>query len=163
MKKNNKGFSLIELLIVIAVIAVVTSASTVTFQMIYNAKVSTAARKVQSYCKTVRLNNMTKAQLKYIHIFRDGSGEYYINIDENKSTDTSKKDEAIGNPSLAIKYVTASSSSVANNITIFFDRNGQCEILKGASRIDDVIQLRFTNGSRISNVNISKVTGKVTM
>ena len=36
MKKNNKGYSLVEIIIVMAIIGVVGSAGTISFRMIYN-------------------------------------------------------------------------------------------------------------------------------
>lgn len=165
MKKNNKGYSLVEIIIVMAIIGVVGSAGTISFRMIYNARVTTVARKVHSYCKTVRLNNMTKAQMKYIHIFKDSSdGTYYINIDEQQNIDTSVKKEEIGNATLGVRYVVDSSSLSADEITIFFGRNGQCEVIDNAGNpISNVKQLKFTNGSRTAELNISTVTGKITM
>ena len=163
MKKNNKGFSLVEILIVIAILAVVSSAGTISVKMIYNARVSTVARKVHSYCKTVRLNNMTKAKIKYIHIFME-NGNYYINIDEQISINKSKTDEEIGNATLSVKYVTSSNIVSADNISIYFDRSGQCKVVDSSgTEISGVTGLRFSNGNRVSNLMISNVTGKVTM
>ena len=101
--------------------------------------------------------------MKYIHIFKK-NGNYYINIDEQISIDTSKTNEEIGNATLSVKYVTSLSATSADNITIYFDRNGQCKVLNSSgTEIGEVIGLRFSNGTRVSNLTISNVTGKVTM
>ena len=166
-KVNNKGYSLIEIIIVVAIVAIVSSAGTASLNLIHNSKVSTAARTVNSYCKSVRLNNMTKKELKYIHVFKKNNSNY-VYVDSNKSANLTKTEKEIGNTNLAIYYGSTSGSKSAitndNVITITFDRSGQCQLLnKSGSIISTVDLLSFTNGKRSSDIIISKLTGKVTM
>ena len=167
MKNNNKGYTLIEIIIVIAILAVVTSAATVSFRLIYNTRVTTSARTVQSIAKTARLNNMTKQKLKYIHLLKK-DGLNYMYIDENLTTDMTKGDQQLGSTDMAIVYGPSDGTMIglANNkaITIYFDRSGRCFTynMSGAP-LPDIDTLEFTNGTRTSTINISRITGKVSM
>lgn len=160
---NNKGFSLVELLVIIAILGVVTSGTYLSFNAIYNSKVTTASKVVSTYTKSVRLNNMTKVQNKYIHIYLN-DGQYYINIDNNKNIDTNVTEEKIGPPGMGVKYFTLSSSENTSGITITFNRSGQSEYYNASgSRIYNVKGLKFVNGTRSASIRIVEATGKTYM
>ncbi len=167
MKNNNKGYTLIEILIVIAILAVVTSSATISFRLIYNTRVTTSARTVQSVAKTARLNNMTKQGLKYIHLLRK-DGLNYMYIDDTLETDMSKGDQQLGSTDMAIVYGPSGGTMIglANDkaITIYFDRSGRCYTYnKEGAQLPDIDTVAFTNGTRTSTINISRITGKVSM
>ena len=165
--KNNKGYSLVEILIVICILAVVSSSATISFRLIYNSKVTTGARTLQTLCKTARLNNMTKEKLKYIHIFKK-DGANYVYVDEQLNGNTTNKEEQIGSAQMSISYGTSGGTfkAITNDkvLTIYFDRSGQCYMYdKSGVGINNVDTLGFTNGARTAIVNISRITGKVSM
>ncbi|MBE5935125.1 MAG: prepilin-type N-terminal cleavage/methylation domain-containing protein [Lachnospiraceae bacterium] len=168
MKNNNKGYSLVEIIIVIAILAVVTSGAGISFRLIYNTRVTTGARNIQSMCKAARLNNMTKQKLKYIHLFRR-DGTYYVYVDDQLTGATSNMDEQIGSVDMGISYGPRSGGTtlLANNkvFTIYFDRSGKCYFYDAAGNMlsSNITRILFSNGKRQATVNISKITGKVTM
>ncbi len=167
MKNNNKGYSLVEILIVIAILAVVTSAATVSFRLIHNTKVTTSARLIQSTAKTARLNNMTKQELKYIHILKKG-GINYMYVDEVKEVDPSKAEKQLGNADMGVAYGPMGGTVITltngRSFTLYFDRSGRCICYNNSGNpVDNVDGIVFSNGTRKSTVNISIITGKVSM
>lgn len=86
--KNNKGYSLVEMIIVIAIIAVLTSAALVTITLINSAKAKEAGVTLDS--EISRLVAQSKSQMP---IFDDGSGtkaehkDYNFAIAIYKNTD----------------------------------------------------------------------------
>ena len=167
MKDNNKGYTLIEILIVMAILAVVTSAATVSFRLIYNTKVTTSARIIQSTAKTARLNNMTKQKLKYIHLVKT-DGINYMYVDETKDVDISKVEQQLGNTDMGISYGPMGGTIMGlgngKSITIYFDRSGRCYVYNSSGNpVANVDTIIFSNGTRTSTVNISRITGKVSM
>lgn len=59
---NNKGFSLLELLIVMAVSAVVVGFASLSISTYYNAKVNDAAARMESMIRRARTESMSKGQ-----------------------------------------------------------------------------------------------------
>ena len=69
MKENNKGFSLVELLIIMAVLGIASSAAFMGFNVIHNSNVNNSAGTVNSTLSSIRMNNMSKVNMQYLQIY----------------------------------------------------------------------------------------------
>lgn len=90
MWKNQKGFSLIELIIVIAIIAVLAGASVAMFGHISYANTKKAAAEVDSALSKLRLDTMSDAEHEYLYIYPWTDGYYMKLVDANESVTTVK-------------------------------------------------------------------------
>lgn len=75
---NNKGFSLIELLVVIVIVAVITGMTTITLVVVDNANVSKAANTFNTAINTARVQSMSRGpEAGGLHITRENGILYY--------------------------------------------------------------------------------------
>ena len=163
--KNNKGFSLVELIIVIAILAVVTGGSIVGFGYLYRTDVKSTVKKIDSSLLKTQSYTTSKStggrDVKMI-LKTDGSGNYCIGYEGIEG----QEDVKIGKSRLAIKCYKTDGTQVtvgSNQVKICFDRatggllpvdendpNGVCW-----SKIEV-----SAGGTRTCTITISKVTGK---
>lgn len=77
MKKNhNKGFSMIEMIIVIAIIGVFTGLASIGFGYIKSGNVKAAAQNLDSSLSKLKYDAMSKANMPYLYVYKTG-GKYY--------------------------------------------------------------------------------------
>lgn len=161
--KNNKGYTLVELLVAIAIIGVVASVTVVGSKMARSANVANAANVVNSYMASIRMNNMSKVTMQYLHIYRYKDMDYY-SIDNNKSIDFSDLENPIGNADSVIFYQTSGESTITNNngITISYNRAGECKIYNKSGTLisDDLRSLTFASSRKTVIVRVLPAIGK---
>ena len=153
--KENKGYSLIELIIVLAIIVVMTGVSMVTITIIHNARAREASTKfenalseLQQNAKMCVVSDTNEPDYRFaLAIYKDNS-KYYMkrgyylgnNLDMSKSTSYLFVDSENGNGGkgesfsayIKVKYVDE--SGVERDITemddkpvyIIYDRQGMC-------------------------------------
>lgn len=163
MKINNKGFSLVELLIVMAILGIVGSGVFMGFNVIHNANVNNSAGIINSYLSAVRMNNMSKVQSQYLHIYRKGGYNYYY-VDDKAKIDFNYKIHKLGTSSTNISYVTTNSIRITDNhgISISFTRSGECKLYKSDGSLDtvDLNGITFYNATRNKAIRILPAIGK---
>ena len=104
MKLNNKGFSLVELIVVVLIMAIVTGTATVSVVIVYNARVKKAARVLRSQLELCRQKTMAKEDKTgtsgvYMKLYLE-DGDYYATIYDGE---TIVKSEKLGSDQLTIK------------------------------------------------------------
>lgn len=108
--KNNKGFSLIELLVTLAVIVIVGSGVILGIGLLTGTGAKKFASKLDDGLKLTKTICLSK-ESGNLEFSRDASGEYYIEITGNVK-------EKIGKSSLTVVYTTGSgASAVDTNMT----------------------------------------------
>lgn len=128
--KQNKGFSLVELIVVIAVMSVLTGVGIVQIRLIsaYNAK--QCAANIETQLNKVQINTMARMSAE-LEIYQNASGLYFAKITEKKGnslTDT-VTEKQVGKSSLLITYSTDDLDTNivtlddANPLRIQFDRS----------------------------------------
>lgn len=166
--KNNRGFSLIEMIIVIAILAVVGAVGLGFMTIQSNAKLNECANKISSSISKVRIDAMSKSKNEmqyYITIGKDSvadGGNFYL-IKHMDGTDVK---EIIGSKDFIITY-TAEDGSVENvvtgsNLVIKFERmtGGLKATFPGNKYIKEI---KVSNGTRDKKLAIISLTGKVTI
>lgn len=137
---NQKGFTLVEVLITIAIIAISIGLSTFGLQIVYDSRTEGAAKNFESDLKTIRLNSITYTDRKYYLQWKyDASTGYsYEIVDFNNPTspDNSIKTvqihkkidiQVIKNSGTAqsLKDLLAEIPTKVMQVTIMFGKNGE--------------------------------------
>ncbi len=104
MKNHNEGFSLVEFIVVIAILAIFTGVGISAFSYVGLANASKCSYKIDSGLTKLKSYNMSDADKTYMYIMHKNNG-YYLAYSTNPSSPPSlSKAEHIGNGSLLIKY-----------------------------------------------------------
>ncbi len=123
--KNNQGFSLIELVIAIAILAIVSVGSFSAMGYLSMANSSKCASRIDSSLTRLKSKNSAEASSTFMHLYRYND-RYYINYSDQPSyvPDASNYEEGeeIGNSRITISYQEGDLS--ASSVTI---QDGDCK------------------------------------
>ncbi len=164
--KNNKGFSLVELIIVIAILAVVTSASFVGFGYLFKTNVKNTVKKINtSLHKTQNYTTSKSSGGRDIgmRLTVDSSGNYCVQNIYNGVPE--QQGQTIGKSNLTLKcYKTDGSVTTVGStpVDIYFDRSTG-GLLPADESAPDVYWSKIeilVNGTGRCTITISKITGK---
>jgi len=78
--RNNRGFALIELIIVAFIMALLTAGVSIGYGILTNSKCRLASKKIANALELVRIENMTKKSTYSMTITQSIDGEYDLNI-----------------------------------------------------------------------------------
>lgn len=161
--KNNKGFSLVELIVVIAIMGVLTGIITISTRTILGSRVKECAANIESQLKMARETTMGKSRVT-LKIYRNESGEYYSELttyDADQTTVLSTDKKRVGRKSITLKYSTDSVSyTTMNNSDSFiveYDRSSGA--MKNQSSC--VREIVISSGSKEKKIKMYPETGKV--
>lgn len=169
--KDNRGFSLVELVIVIAIIAVLSAATISGLGYIWGTNVRSCANELKTAVGKTQITTMGKTETT-LHIYKDpASGDYYKQelVVNGISASTSAEDpQKIGSGLVDIQFRTFPSGTLidltgSNTLDIQFDRSSGAQKVMtagaGAGECCDRIIVSF--GSRKEDVVLVPATGKV--
>lgn len=163
MKKNNQGFSLVELIVVIALMAILVG-GVISYVGTYGStKVKNCAKEIESHFSETKVCAMSKSQA-YMIIYANDTGVYVKSVQGSNS-----ETEKIGEKGLKVSYrnerngttYTTVGTTEAAGLKIEFDRaSGACKKMA-----DDkyCYAIQVTNGTSTYTVNIEPITGKSSM
>lgn len=163
--KKNKGFSLVEILVVIAIMAVMVSAVALSYNIIDKANVAKAARTYDTAIDTARNMSMAKGPDAGVLILSMSGGKLYYQIGE-----TSEKKEICG-PMISVTVMIDSPySSRSGGIAmadgaeyrLYFNSAGTLYLGYTGGTCTNVTKLIFSRGDRHIEVILYKETGKHT-
>jgi prepilin-type N-terminal cleavage/methylation domain-containing protein len=167
-KRNNEGYTLVEILVVVALIGIALGVITMSLATLFSANAKKTAYNMSAMIAQARVNAMYKSAPVFVRFYIDGDsimGQYYeAGLPKTVA-------EVMGSDRVVVEFVTTDGTTVAfdgtpgKEIYIGFDRlSGR---LRAAS---DFASVSYTGGvsaidlsssaSAIYEVSINPVTGK---
>ncbi len=93
--KERDGFSLMEMIIVIAILGMITGGIAVTYNMVRSADVKGMAYDIDSSLTNLKSKNMGSNKQLFMHLYKQ-SGNYFIDYTEEESYTPSGEGESVG-------------------------------------------------------------------
>ncbi len=158
--KKNEGLTLIELVVVIAIMSVLVGLVGLSVSVLSRQKVSNAASDVKGLLQTAQTIAMSKKSC-YVEIKSDSDGVTFTTYTYTKDDRSDKKfmdKVTIGDQiSVSVKQAGASSfTSVGSSvIEIKYKREN------GAFTDDTIQEIMFSKGTKDVTLRLTKLTGKV--
>ena len=163
MKKNNKGFSLVELIVIIAIMAVLTTSIITYIGMIGTAEAKRCANGLSTGLSQTKVCAMSRSKASMI-VYSDDTGVYLKTVQGN-----AERVEKIGKAGTKVEYRTVRNSDAfvpvgtteANGVKIEFDRaSGACKKMASGVYCHG---FKVTCGKTTYIVNLEPLTGKATI
>ena len=178
LRKNNKGYSLVELIIVVAIIAVIGLGATWSIILVFSANAKTCSNDIVNAIAECKIMTMTKGQGNVrLIIYRDGAGGTIYGELQTRETASSPwttiKDEK---QKIGASRCSVGTSDGADDIPtgpdgawgFYFDRSTG-KLLNpaeaGITNVNDttyVDEMHVLGGRKKYLIQIEKLTGKVT-
>lgn len=160
-RKDNKGLSLIEIIIVLAIMSIIGGAFLLTTSIATDKQVSSCAEKLVSSLEQTRNLAMGK-QSGFIEVWKTAGGSVYCRMTiDGQYYGSDASGIAIGHSALSVEVTEAGSPA---NV---YDLNGHTARIEfsrsngSVSSTPAVTQIKITNGRRTVIVYIDKFTGRV--
>lgn len=158
-KIKNRGFSLIELLVVIVVLAILSVGAVSGIGMISGWKIKECTQKLDSAIGETQMNAMSKEACSLL-ISKDGDGNYYMEM-------TGMQPEKIADDSFSITYISSENPGEQpiseSGLEISFDRSsGAYQPIDRTYEGDDVYcrKIMIRRGNRTKTIRLIKDTGR---
>ena len=100
--KERDGFSLMEMIIVIAILGMITGGIAVTYNMVRSADVKGMAYDIDSSLTNLKSKNMGSNKQLFMHLYKQ-SGNYFIDYTEEESYTPSGEGESVGETGNSLK------------------------------------------------------------
>lgn len=136
--KDNRGFTLIELIIVMVIMGIVAIGSMVGYNMLNTGSAQRTVERISSMLDYVQLENMTKSKPFYLVIKINSEGDYIICVD---TFDVSNVRKTIMSEKLELKKggeITFQNTGVATEYLI-------SEVPVAGRNISDKLEVCFSN------------------
>lgn len=174
LKKNNKGYSLVELIIVIAIMAAIGTGIAMSFILVFSANAKTCANDIVSAISECKVMTMTKGKGNVrVIIYRDGeNGAIYSELQTRETPSAgwvtgNDGREKIGANRCSVTAMQSDGSekdiptSPDSAWEFYFDRSSG-KLLTEGSAVTSVTEIHVLGGSKHYVVKIEKLTGKIT-
>lgn len=159
---DNKGYSLLELIIVFAIIAVLMASVFYSIILVFSANAKSCANNIQRAIGDCKVTTMGKADA-YMELYRDDSGVYTrMHITESDGTVTDEEPEKVGTNRVNVGYTpkggTETELTPGTSIEIRFDRSSGGFKARAGGTLYDEIYVR--GGSKNYSIKMIELTGK---
>ena len=163
MKKNNKGFSLVELIIIIAIMAVVGVSVVSYIGMLGRSEARKCAKELSTSISQTKVCAMSRSNAS-MTVYADDTGVYVKSVEGSSS-----KTEKIGNKGVSVSYLNVRGGSSyipvgqteADGVKIEFDRaSGACKKLSSGNYC---YGFKITSGKTTFIIEIEPLTGKTSI
>lgn len=170
-RSNNKGFSIVELVIVVAIMAIVVGVATLSFSIVTNRKVSKYADEIVSTMERARVLTLGKEQNAVECIISEDGDQYVArilqggsviserNIGKNNVSITVYFDNGSG---VALSGITGKSpASTSSGLHFVYDRASGAFIKDVNVNGHYCTKIEVSNGSRTAQIIPVGKTGKI--
>lgn len=167
--KNNKGYSLVEIIIVVAIISVLTAGIGMSASVINNSNAKACANSIRDALADAKILAMSKgSNSTRVKLYKDVDGNLVARQEINRASagwELYGNEERIGKRKVEICYVMPGSSAEhtlnnSDSIYLSFDRaSGSFSDKAAGTIIPEKIVVR--GGNRTINIVIHELTGKV--
>lgn len=162
-KLNNMGYSLMEMVIVIAIIAVIMSTVFFSIILVFSANARTTANDIQRAIGDCKVTTMGRSEA-YMKLYRNADGDVFTQMWVKDSTNTfvPAEPQKVGTKRVTMAYRPKSGSRTefyaGDSIEIWFDRASGGFIQDGSGNLYDVIYVE--GGSKKYEITLTELTGK---
>ena len=166
MRKNNKGMSYVELLLVLAIMAILIAVASLTIGLISRANVSRGAEKLASTFNQARSVSMARGTSNgVLEITFDGSNYYYY---VGSSTDPDKEDmkvKFISSPAVvtyALDSAPTTQIPMGTMIKVEYDQSSGSikRCIDASGNVVSFHSITLTNEDKSATIRIYSATGK---
>ena len=166
--KNNKGFTLIELIIVVAILAACVGLITTSVSVVFSSGAAKCANGLNAAISKCRISAMSRSGSVYLRLYRDGvNNQIMVDYLENGVVKTS---DVIGSSNCGAVFDTDAEHSLGNLgsdsvLCITFDRDtGALDTLKSdgsqpAGSIPQCSYIAVSGGGRTYKISFVPATG----
>lgn len=171
---NNRGASVVELLIIMAIIAVLLSGSIIAFSILDNSNIKQASRTTKTYIEKTRSSAMSVVADEWYFTLTKSGDNYKANVyktytNAENATVTDMMEEKLLGTRISAAFVAGADELAigdGNVVKITFEpSSGKVKkvTFDGTeySPTENMISIRFTAGNDVNNVNLYFVSGKV--
>lgn len=102
-QREKDGFSLIEMIIIIAILGLITGGIAVTYNLVRSADVKGMAYDIDSSLTNLKSKNMGSNKQLFMHLYRQ-SGKYFLDYTEDESYTPAGEGEEIGEAGISLQY-----------------------------------------------------------
>lgn len=162
-KINNKGFSIVEIIIVVSILAVLTGVASMSISVLTTRPVDDCTQRLKTVLEGNRITTMGKLS-SYLEIYKDGEGYIYI----REYIDGEAKEKRIGENSVNVQFFVQGDQwydlpDEANKLVIKFNRSsGSLKPQAGGTYDGKYIEkFAISRGERRMEVAIDRLTGRV--
>lgn len=177
--KDNRGFSLVEIMVAIAIIGVLIGASVLSINMVTRANVDKGMKLVTDGMSKLQTECLSKSKPTYMFIYQDSSdGDYYMKYSKTLHTSVSdimsdsQEAEMIEDDNVVLYYIIEKQENGINSINLISGNNfvaitynkGDSSVIayaNGSTKLSTLIRIEAGAGDKEAYVNIAYETGKV--
>lgn len=173
MGKNNRGFSVVELIIVVAILAAVVTTSVLSIGMVFSANAKTCTNDIINAVSECKIMTMSagRGNVRLI-LYRDADGDIYSELQTRTSESAGWVTGNDGAEKIGARRCAVGSTDGADDLPtrdsaweIYFNRSSGAflENLDGGGTATNVWDIYVGGGSRNYHIHFEKLTGKITM
>lgn len=153
--KKNKGFTMVEVMVTVAIMAVLAAIVGITMGVLLGQRVKSMAADTKSVFQSTQIASMARDDA-YVQLYQAGSNAYVIAY--SSAGNEINRAEA-HNVTMTYTVNGTSMGSPTSPVQIYFNRQTGGLMADASSAVDSIT---FTNGQRSITLRISRLTGKVT-
>lgn len=169
LSKNNKGYSLVELIIVIAIIAVVGLGAAWSIILVLSGNAKTCTHSIMNAISECKIMTMSKGQGNVqLLLYRDDDGNVYSEIQMRESKTSAWETAYNGLEKIGAKRCSIGSTKDADDLpgkanpwVICFDRSTGAFLYDAAKGgVTSIENIYVMGGRRNYHIKLEKLTGK---